>query len=152
MIKSFKQSVVLYKRGKLWHLRPWGRHSLVLMVAGIVYVGIGISYMVAEHSPSREIALEYAFNWFPLHVWGMWWIATGVITMVSARWPPVDRIWGYELLTGLASAWGLFYLAGVVFGESPNGNFTSAAVWGLVAFMWWAISGLKDQDSSYGHV
>lgn len=152
MIKSFRQTIILYERGDLWQLKPWSRHSLVLMVAGIGYVCIGISYVLAEPNPMRDIALQYALNYFSLQTWGVWFIVTGLITMVSARWPPVDRIWGYELLTGLASAWSLFYLFGIIWGEAPINYVSSVVVWGIFAFLWWAISGLRDTVSNHGHI
>jgi hypothetical protein len=37
---------------KLLGLRPWMRHSLVLAVAGTVYVLVGISYIVSVPTPS----------------------------------------------------------------------------------------------------
>lgn len=144
MIKTFKESVVLFRRHQLFHLRPWKRHSLVLMVAGISYCAIGISYILAEPSVSREVALQYAINWFSLDVWGWWFVITGLATVLSSLWPPVTRVWGYELLTGLSVAWGLFYLSGCLFGESPWTNLSGAILWCIFGFLWWAISGLVD--------
>jgi hypothetical protein len=134
-------------------LKPWKRHSLVLLVAGLAYVFIGISYIYAEPSPTREVALRYALNWLPLSGWGLWFIATGLITIISSRWPPVSRTWGYTLLTGLSVAWGGFYLVGIMFGHSPITNISGAIVWGTFGFLWWAISGLVDPtDPQHGQV
>lgn len=144
MYKSFKQSVALYKQGELWHLKPWKRHSLVLLISGLGYSLIGVSYIVAEPNESRTVALQYALNWFSLQLWGIWFVVTGIITVISSRWPPVSRTWGYTMLTGLSSAWALFYLFGIVFGDSPLTNISSALLWGIFAFLWWAISGLMD--------
>lgn len=139
---------------KKWKaLKPWRRHSLVLIVAGMAYVFIGLSYIYAEPSPTRTVALQYALNWFSLGGWGVWFAITGVITMVSSRWPPVSRTWGYTMLTGISCAWGLFYLAGIVFGDSPFTNISGAIVWSVFGFLWWAISGLVDPtDLKHGQV
>lgn len=134
--------------------KPWRRHSLVLMVSGFAYTCIGVSFVYAEPSPTREVALQYALHYFSLTVWGVVFGMAGVITMLSARWPPVTRPWGYTLLTGLSVAWGLFYLAGIVFGNSPLTNISGAIVWSVFGFLWWAISGLIDpqDDLRYGQI
>lgn len=143
-----------YHLQRLWGVKPWTRHGLVLMVGGIAFIFIGISYIYAEPNMSREVALQFALEPLGLHVplsaWGYWFAITGVITAISSRWPPVSRTWGYTLLTGLSTAWGLFYLAGVLFGDSPLTNISGAILWSVFGFMWWAISGLKDPVTSDG--
>lgn len=142
----------LYHINKWRSLKPWKRHSLVLMVAGIAYVFIGLSYIYAEPNPSREVALHYALNWFSLDAWGWWFVTTGVVTIISSRWPPVSRTWGYMLLTGLATAWGLVYLAGILLWDSPITNISGAILWGVFGFLWWAISGLVDPTDQHGQI
>lgn len=133
---------------KSWKgIRPWKRHSLVLMVAGLVYVAIGISYILAEPTETRLIALHYALQWFPIATWGWIYVGAGSLAVLSSRWPPVSETWGYTVLTGLSSAWSLFYLFGVVVWHSPPTNLSGVMSWGLIAFMWWAISGLKNPDN-----
>lgn len=127
-------------------LRPWRRHSLVLLVAGLVYMGIGYSYLFAPKTESRSKALYYAEWWFPLHIWGIVWLVIGVMALISSRWPPASETWGYMALTGQASAWSAFYLFGVIFHDSPSLNLSGFGVWALVAFLWWAISGLVNPD------
>ncbi len=123
-------------------LRPWRRHSLVLMVAGLVYMGIGYSYVEAEPTSTREQALQVASAWMPLHYWGYVFMVAGLITVISSRWPPVSKTWGYTVLTGLSAGWAAFYLIPIVFGASPITNTSAVMSWGLIAFLWWAISGL----------
>lgn len=143
-----------YHLQRLWGVKPWTRHGLVLMVGGIAYMAIGISYILAEPNPSRELALQFALHPLGMNIefssWGWWFLITGVITSVSSRWPPVSRTWGYTMLTGLSSAWGLFYLAGVWPGDAPLTNISGAILWGVVGFMWWAISGLVDPVTPNG--
>lgn len=122
-------------------LRPWMRHSLVLAVAGTVYVLVGISYVAAEANASRESALRLALDWMPLPAWGVVWIIVGLLAILSSRWPPASETWGYTSMTGLAAGWSAFYLLGIALGSDLQ-NVSGVLVWGLVAFMWWAISGL----------
>lgn len=142
-----------FKQLCTWNrLKPWRRHSLVLMVSGVAYALIGFSYIYAEPNPSREVALQYALNWFSLSAWGWWFVVTGVVTMVSSRWPPISRTWGYTLLTGLSSAWAMFYAAGILLGDSPLTNVSGAILWGVFGFLWWAISGLVDPVKQHGQI
>jgi hypothetical protein len=123
-------------------IRPWTRHSLVLLVAGAVYFSIGIVYFRTPENGPTWNALESAREWFPLHTWGFIWCLVGTLSMISSRWPPVAEKWGYMALTGLAGGWGVFYILGALFGDNGLGSTAVGLVWWLVAFLWWAISGL----------
>jgi len=122
-------------------LRAWQRHSLVLAVAGTVYVLIGISYLLSPDDDPRRVALQLALTWAPLSVWGCAWVIVGLLAILSSRWPPASETWGYTTMTGLSTAWAGFYAAGIILG-APAQGMSGVLAWGLVAFMWWAISGL----------
>lgn len=126
------------------NIRPWERHSLVLMVAGFVYVVIGWSFFATELAQSNEKALRFALSWWSMDVWGGVFAISGLLAMVSSRWPPISATWGYTVLTGLSAGWGAFYGVGVTLGSAPMSNLRGALTWSLVAFMWWAISGLSN--------
>lgn len=125
-------------------IRPWRRHSLVLMVAGLAYIGVGASYIFAEPTRAREIALTVALRWFPIEFWGSVFVVAGGLAIVSSRWPPVAETWGYMVLTGLSAGWSATYAMGVIFANAPAMNLSGALNWGLLAFLWWAISGLTN--------
>ena len=114
------------------------------MVAGLAYVGIGISYMVAEPTTSRSMALAVAFAWWDIQLWGCIFILTGLLSILSSRWPPISKTWGYMVMTGLSTAWSMFYLTGILFMGSPWTNISGFLTWGLIGFLWWAISGLRN--------
>ena len=126
--------------------RPWRRHSLVLVVAGLVYIAIGFSYFTSDPNDARYSALYYARVAFEMPVWGAWFAITGCLAILSARWPPISKTWGYTMLTGLSTAWALFYLMGILFKGKPESGFSGFLIWGIVAFLWWAISGLVDPE------
>lgn len=139
--------VIVEDDGPKWiGLRPIRTHSVVLTVAGFVYIAIGITYLSADPTFQRLQALKYALNIIDYNTWGFVWIFVGVLSVVSSRWPPVSETWGYMLLTGQASAWALFFAASIVFGNSPQSNWTGVFSWGLLAFMWWAISKLVNPE------
>lgn len=123
-------------------IRDFQRHSLVLVVAGFVFLAIGVSFIISDPTPSRIVALHYALQWWSFETWGSIFVLAGALAIVSARWPPVSETWGYTVLTGLSAGWAAFYLAGVLFYHAPLQNLSGFMSWGLIAFMWWAISGL----------
>lgn len=126
----------------LWRLRPYERHSLVLLIAGLSFVAMGVSMFFYLPNGPRIEALQVAIYWAPIEFWGTIFILVGLAVVVSARWPYHAAAWGYSVLTGLSLAWSGVYLAGLVLGDSAPGNFTYVLYWGLLAFLWWAISGL----------
>lgn len=128
--------------------RPFKRHSLVLTVAGICYILTGLTYIYAVPTENRKIALQIAFAWFPIEFWGMVFIIVGALAIVSSRWPKLSDSWGYALLTALSGGWAATYAAGVIFEDSPISNLTGALNWGLLAFIWWAISGFVNPDKT----
>lgn len=124
-------------------LRPWQRHSLVLAVLGTVYIGVGWAYVLTDPVPTRRDSLQLALNLMPLSAWGVVWIFVGCLGILSSRWPPASETWGYTTMSGLAALWGSFYLSGVILGASMQ-SLSGALVWYMVAFLWWAISGLEN--------
>lgn len=133
---------------KYFGIRPWRRHSLVLLVAGAAYILIGSSYIFTEPTPGRNLALEVALKWLPIDFWGFLFILAGILAIISSRWPPFTETWGYMVLAGLSAGWGAVYGTGVLFGNSPASNLSATLLWGLLGFMWWAISGLLNSDKS----
>lgn len=135
-----------------WSLRPWREHSLVLLVAGVVYMIIGISMFTSVATGNRTVALQFALAWWGWHVWGAIWIAAGLLAVVSTRWPRISESWGYAVLTGLSTGWAAMYLAGMWPGNAPPSNWAGFFSWGLTAFLWWAISRLTNpyvEDESW---
>lgn len=125
-------------------LRPLKRHGMILIVAGFIYVIIGIAYIVGPPNPSRDIALRVLLTIAPMAFWGSLFILAGVLSMISSKWPPFAEKWGYSVLTSLSIGWAAAYLTGIVFAQAPWSNFNGVLAWGLISFMWWAISGLMN--------
>ena len=127
------------------HLRPWQRHSMVLAASGAIYVGLGISYIVSDVSATRQDGLWVLLNVAPMAFWGSIWVLVGCVVVLSSRWPPASKTWGYSALLGLSAGWSSAYAIGFAFG-GPNSSFSSILVWGLVALLWWSIAGLINPD------
>lgn len=134
------------KARSFWGFRAWKRHDLILSVAGVMYTLIGFAYIVAEPNPSRSISLQILVRLAPLDFWGGVFILAGVLSIISSRWPPASETWGYTVLTGISMGWGSTYLMGILFGDSPWTNINGFFIWGLLGFLWWAVSGLVNPD------
>lgn len=131
------------RRVRGWcQLRPWKRHSLVLMVLGIIYVLVGLSYVVQPPSGYTHRVTIAATLIMPLRGWGAVWIGAGLLSVLSSRWPPASETWGYTALSFLAALWASFYFWGLLFMD--GGSIPGALAWTSVAFLWWAISGLHN--------
>lgn len=133
-------TAALHPHDYKWGLRPWTRHSLVVLVAGFVYVGVGATYSLSAAPESRQSSLAFALWFMPIQGWGVVWVAVGALAVVSSRWPPASETWGYQALSGLAALWSCIYLLGII--SSGPQNLSGGLVWALVAFLWWAIAGL----------
>jgi len=123
-------------------LRPWQRHSLVLTVAGLVYVIVGIAYALIPLTPARAQTLQLALWLMPIQAWAAVWVAAGGCAIVSGRWPEFSDTWGYIALEALSTLWAVFYLLAVFAGHGAG--VSGFCVWALVAFVWWAVSGLRN--------
>ncbi len=141
---SVKQALI----ENFWGIRPFKRHSLVLMVAGVFYMANGLVYMLAEPTANRKLALQVALDIFPIEFWGTVFVLTGLLAFISSRWPPVADTWGYMVLSTLSAGWSATYAVGVIAEDSPLANLTGATTWGLLAFLWWAISGFVNPDKT----
>lgn len=129
-------------------LRPWTQHSKVLMGGGLAYLCVGLSYIFAHQTEMRRSALIVALHWAPMPFWGSVFVAAGVLAVISSRWPPITETWGYTVLTGLSAGWSATYLMGVILEHAPVANLSAVAMWGLLAFMWYSVSGLVNPDKA----
>ncbi len=146
--RSLERKLHMISLKSFWGLRPWKRHSLILMVAGILYMLVGVTYITDGPTRGREISLALLVQYAPIQFWGLVFLCCGALSVVSARWPPFTETWGYMVLTGLSTLWSLTYLAGMLFFKSPATYITQSFLWGMLAFMWWAISGLLNPDKT----
>lgn len=128
------------------HLRPWQRHSLVVGVGGIVYILVGAAYLSDEPPAARVASLHLAADVLPLRAWGIVWIVVGLGAVISARWPPASKKWGYSLLAALSVCWSAMYGIGWLISDAATTSLSGACVWGLVGFLWWGIAGLDNPD------
>lgn len=133
-MQSFKNRFMTFK--------PWTRHGGILVVAGFVYILVGVLYIVGTETDAQAEALYFALHLMSMNAWGVGFIVTGTIALISSRWPNWPKSWGYTVLTGWSAAWAAFYFSGALFTEAKVVYFGTAGVWALLAYLWWAVSGL----------
>lgn len=128
-------------------LRPWKRHSIVVTVGGLVYIAFGLMIILTwtDDGP-RANNMSAGLLVAPMDFWGYLTIWSGLMAVVSSRWPAFHERWGYIALTGNAGVWGAIYLGGLFFDANAMSEATAGLLWGLIGFMWWGISGLMNPD------
>lgn len=128
---------------KWMSIKPWNRHGLILTIAGLAYILIGIGYVISNETPSQTEVMKFAFLFMPYTGWGIGFIVVGCIAAMSSRWPSLPRTLGYSTLTGWTSAWAGFHVVGGLSQHATHLSYVAGGLaWGMMAFLWWAISGL----------
>lgn len=125
----------------------WSRHSRVLLVAGMIYVAIGISYISAYKNVQKSPSLKVALSWLDLPFWIAIFLAVGFLVICSAFSRIGRKTWGYMLLAALSSTWAAFYILAFLFKGAPALTLVSGLTWLLLAFVWVQISGLISPES-----
>lgn len=131
---------------KIFKESHWTRHSLVLIVAGLIYVGIGYAFIASPGYVGKDPSLKSALRLLTLDQWGLVYICTGLFAMGAAFSPIGKKTWGYMILTAISSAWAMLYVMSVVSGGAPKITLLSSLIWLLLAFIWWAVSGLLSPE------
>lgn len=128
-------------------IRSWQRHSTVLLISGLVYIFMGVNSFRVELNEKELEQLAIALQIMPINLWALTFIFVGLLAIVSSLWPIFSNTWGYAVLTGYSSAWSaIYWLQAIVHPLPGRENISAGFVWALIAFMWWAISGLVNPD------
>lgn len=137
------------KANRFWGLRrQWKRHDVILCVAGLLYVLVGVYYIITSNETARFPSLQILLRVAPMTFWGSVFVFAGALSIISSRWPPFAETWGYVVLTSISAGWAAAYLMGMLFANAPYANVISTIVWGLFGFIWWAVSGLLNPDKT----
>lgn len=127
-------------------LRPWTRHSLVLVVGGLIYIFVGLAKIITDIPSTRKDALVFALDLMPIEAWGVVFISLGLFAILTSRWPAFTKTWGYVALTSFSAAWGAFHIEGIILTDASSEALSSGLLWLFAAFMWWAVGGLVDPE------
>lgn len=120
----------------------WTRHSLVLIMAGTIYFGIGIALLFLPNDAKRVSTIKTAQDIMPMTAWALIFVLVGFFASLSSFLNLGRRPWGYMALTAMSSAWACIYLLAVIFEKAPSITLVSAFTWFLLAAIWIGVSGL----------
>jgi len=99
-----------------------GRRGLFQLLFGAVYLFIGYSYLFADASPARRVALAWIGEYGNLL--GLVWIVAAVLSFVGCVRPRGRDACSFAALSGAPMAFGFLYLIGVLAGAPIQGLFT----------------------------
>lgn len=119
---------------------------MVLVMAGLIYVGLGYSFITAPGYVGKDPSLHSALRLLSMDGWGIVYMACGALAAISAFSPIGKKAWGYMILTANSSVWAFLYILSVFTGGAPKLTFLSSLIWLLLAFIWWAVSGLLSPE------
>lgn len=126
-----------------------GRRGVFQLLFAVVYLVIGVSFMLIPHTPSRQEALRWLMELTPLWPFACLWLSAALVGAVSAFYcRPKDWV-GFFALTLVPAIWGFLFLIGVLFGAPPLGLVSTAIYWLLAAAMM-VVSGMQgpnDRDT-----
>src|SRR5690606_16502453 len=113
-IMTWKEKV-RHALGPWLGFRPWRRHSLVLMVGGLVFALYGFNITQWHVDGPRAQGVQIAVDLVPsMTFWGSIWVFVGLLAMLSSRWPVMSENWGYAALTGWSLGWAATYFGGLI--------------------------------------
>lgn len=99
-----------------------GRRGSFQLLFGVVYLFVGYSYMFAEASPSRRVALAWVGEFGNLL--GLVWVVAAILSFVGCVRPRGKDACSFAALSGAPMAFGFLYLIGVLAGAPIQGLFT----------------------------
>lgn len=128
-------------------VRPWTRHSLILVMAGLSHLTFGATYLYLEEGGPRMRMLVIPLKTAPVDFWALLFMWVGVLIILSSVWGGHSEKWGYTVATGWSAAWAAQYLIGAYFlQELHAANIAMGTLFTLIAFLYWGVSGLVNPD------
>jgi len=133
-------------------IRMFGRRGVFLMMFGLVYVAIGVSYLSLRSQ--RFTAIPVIGPILDDPAWGLMWIVGGLVATVNGALRIRSRADapGFVALLIPPGVWSIFYATSVVSYVATAGDtgrinsISGAAVWALVWLVVTLISGWPDAD------
>jgi len=124
----------------------WTRHSRILLGAGAIYIGIGVSFFYTPKIYAKAPSLKIPLEVLSLDGWGWVYIACGTVAVISG-FLNTKRPLGYMVLTAISTAWALFYIAGVIFEKAPKLTLITGLLFGMLGFVWIEVSGFISPEA-----
>jgi len=113
--------------------KKFGKRGAACIWFGIVFIIIGLSFVIGEQSPTLKVNLQFLTNVLPLDVWGSFWTLGGITFLVAAFWKRLELV-AFMLGIAITANWSVGYAIQAAFGESSRG-WVSAAIYGFFAVL-----------------
>lgn len=127
-------------------LKPFGVRGLVLSTLGVLWVLIGVSGLTVGLSPLSVLTIDYMLDelfFLNTVTVSAAWIATGIMGIITSRWPPYQDSWGFFFLAPMPMFWALLHLVGAIF-HGPILGVLVTVVYAVMCVLLWGISKLED--------
>jgi len=111
--------------------RKLGKRGASCLWFGIVFIVIGLSFVIGDPSPTLQLNLQFLSSVLPLEVWGSLWTLGGVVFLVAALWKRLELI-AFMVGIAITANWGVGYAIQAALGESSRG-WVSASIYGFFA-------------------
>jgi len=122
--------------------KPWDRHGLILTTVGVSYILISIVLLLSDQSTSGLSNVKDILAVAPYPYWCGALIVVGCASILSAILNSIPRTLGYVVLTGWSTFWAGVHIIGGLSYPMDLSYVSLGMIWALMAFLWWAISGL----------
>lgn len=122
----------------------FGKRGFACLWFGIVFIVIGLSFIIGAQSPTLLMNLKFLINVLPLDVWGSIWVLGGLTFLIAAFWKKLELA---AFMFGIAITlnWSVGYAIQAAFGESSRG-WVSSAIYGFFAVLILLISTWAEPD------
>lgn len=127
-----------------------GHRGAFQLLLAVVYLVIGLSFLLLPGGASRSAALGYITNLMPIQPLACLWLAAAVVGAVSAFYCRPRDWFGFVALVLAPAIWGFLFIIGVVFFGAPVMGIVSGIIYWAFAAIPMVVSGMqgpKDRDA-----
>jgi uncharacterized membrane protein len=121
-----------------------GKRGEVLVLLGFIFILTGFGFVKhPELNPAAKAQLHTALQIAPIQFWGVMFIISGLVAMISSRWPPGQSVWGYGTLAIVSIWWTSMYVTGWLY-LGVTGAYRGALSWATTSLIILIISGWEE--------
>lgn len=124
-----------------------GNRGQFLFSFGIIYLAIGLAYVLLEPSATVVRAMSWMPSWSSVQVCGLAWALSGLVAMVFAFTPiPIDRF-GFMALSAWSAAWAIAWAIAQATGNNDRG-YISALIFAVLTRAVMIVAGMRNPVTS----
>lgn len=111
---------------------PTTRRGAILLLDSIIFLVIGIAYLVLSFPHIATLPYVFAVHLMPFPGWGAGFVVVGLIGILSAFSPTPYASIGFSVLSGWITLWASLGAMSAIFDGQPRGWLT-ALIFGVFA-------------------